>query len=242
MGLFDIFMSEEKQIVRHTRRLMNRDSQPEDRESSAQWLAHNGSSMAISGLIRRFEIKLDHGMKDKTEKDALFSLLVDLGSEKVSGPLRNWLRHKPQFAVPLRLLQTLDGDAAAVEIAIELLDAEVKKDNFKPEKKLGLLNWLNNYVRADMVDAGAPLLNDFDEGVRCAAADLLIATESDAAAKPLSEALFREDEDSGRLKSRLANIFAQRGWQVPSSFTDHADRLPSEFSIQDNRIVITREQ
>jgi hypothetical protein len=242
MGLFDIFMSEEKQIVRHTRRLMNRDSQPEDRESSAIWLAQNSSAMAISGLIRRFEIKLDHGMKDKTEKDELFSLLVDLGSEKVSGPLRNWLRHKSQFAIPLRLLQTLDGDAAAVEMAIELLDVEVKKDNFKPGKKLGLLTWLNNYVRADMVDVGAPLLNDFDEGVRCAAADLLIATESDTAALPLCEALFREEEDSGRLKTRLANIFAQRGWVVSSGYTDNADRLPSDFTIQDNRIVTTRER
>jgi hypothetical protein len=242
MGLFDIFMSEEKQIVRHTRRLMNRDSQPEDREASSLWLAQNGSTMAVSGLIRRFEIKLDHGMKDKTEKDALFSLLVDLGSELVSEPLKNWLRKKPQFPIPLRLLQTIEGDDAAVELAIELLAVEVEKDNFKPEKKLGLLTWLNNYVHADMVDVGAPLLNDFDEGVRCAAANLLIATESDAAANPLCEALFRENEDSGRLKTRLAKVFTMRGWPVSSGFIDSTDRLPSEYTIIDGRIVVTRER
>ena len=38
MGLFDFFLSDEKKIAKHQRRLTNRDSQPEDREASARWL------------------------------------------------------------------------------------------------------------------------------------------------------------------------------------------------------------
>ena len=45
MGLFDRFFGDDAKIARHIRRLTNRDSQPEDRDSSAKWLAERGTAV-----------------------------------------------------------------------------------------------------------------------------------------------------------------------------------------------------
>ncbi len=92
-----------------------------------------------------------------------------------------------------------------------------------------------------LVEAAAPLLGDFDEGVRCAAADLMIAQEDDSAVPHLSKALFNPEEDSGRLKIKVSQVFQQRRWTIPEDFTKYADRLPSRFTIQDSRVVALKE-
>ncbi len=43
MGLFDFFLSDEKKLAKHIRCLTHVDSQPEDREASAHWLAELGT-------------------------------------------------------------------------------------------------------------------------------------------------------------------------------------------------------
>ena len=68
MGLFDFMLSPEKKIAKHVRRLTNRDAQPEDREGSAAWLAQHGTPQAILGLLSRFDMQLEHHLKDRSEQ------------------------------------------------------------------------------------------------------------------------------------------------------------------------------
>lgn len=234
MFLFDFFLSEEKRIERQIRVLTDRDSQPEDREAAAKWLADNKSPRAILGMLQRFEMTLEHQMKDTTEKDALYARLVNLGAELVVEPTKAWLKQGRQFALPLRLLGELAGERAAIEAAFELLRHEHAKDDFKPDKKKGLLVWLAERKNVpEAVDEAAVFLKDFDEGVRYAAVEVCIAQGTDRSGEVLVSVLGNEKEESGRLKARVAEAFAQKGWKAPESV---APNLHGGYRWKDGRI------
>jgi hypothetical protein len=236
MGLLDFFMSEEKKIQRHTRRLTNRDAQPEDREASVVWLAKHGTPEAIAGLISRFDMNLDHQLKDAGEKEILYQVLLELGQEKVEAPLRTWLKRCKQFALPMRLFGDLFGEAAALETALELLDIEHKKDDFKPEKKRNLLIWLTDQKDDRLLDAATPFLKDFDEGVRYSAAEVILAQGDPRGAGPLSALVSNPEEDSNRLRVRVAEGLVQRRWDCASHGLTE-DGLPDGFALRDGRVV-----
>jgi len=237
MGLFDFMLSPEKKIAKHVRRLTNRDSQPEDREASAAWLADQGTPQAILGLLSRFDMQLDHQLKDQGEKEQLFDLLVSLGKPVVE-PTRVWLRQCKSFARPLALLGHLEGQDAAIQAAFEILEIEQQDGNdFKPQKKKAVLIWLADRRHDEAIDRATPFLDDFDEGVRYAAAEVIIAQKDDAGIEPLLGVLTNAEEDSNRLRVRLCEVFAQRRWPVGESEAALADSLPNGFALSQGRIV-----
>jgi HEAT repeat protein len=232
MGLFDFYLSTEKQIERHTRRITNRDSTPEDREASARWLSDQGTPQALLGLLARFDLSLDHQLKDQSEKEQVYGLLSDHGEEAIE-PTKAWLKKAKQLASPLRLLGDLAGKEAQLVMALALLEAEQKRNDFKPEKKKALLVWLADVRDARCIAAAAAFLADFDEGVRYAAAEALIAQKDDATKEPLLH-LFSRAEESNRLLVRVADVFAQRGWKVDEAL---AERLPPGFRVRQGRVI-----
>ena len=178
MGLFDFFQSEEQKITKRQRKITNRDAQPEDREAAARWLADQGSPAALLALLARFDVSLDHQLKDKGEKDLVYALASSKGNEMLA-PLETWLKKCRSVALPLRLLEDLAGKNAAIDMACTLLDLERARDDFKPVKKKALLIWLASEKGDQCLDAAAPFLDDFDEGVRYAAAEVIIAQKSE---------------------------------------------------------------
>ena len=104
MGLFDFFQSEEQKITKRQRKITNRDAQPEDREAAARWLADQGSPAALLALLARFDVSLDHQLKDKGEKDLVYALASSKGNEMLA-PLETWLKKCRSVALPLRLLK-----------------------------------------------------------------------------------------------------------------------------------------
>jgi hypothetical protein len=236
MDLIDLFLSEPKRVDRHTRRLTNRDAQPEDREASARWLAENRKPRAIAGLISRFDMNLDHQLKDQAEKEALYALLVSLGPDVVLHPLESWLKHCKQFALPLRLLGELASRARAIDVALELLEAEARRDDFKAAKKKELLVWFSDVRDPRLVTAAAPLLRDFDEGVRYAAAEVLLAQPGDASVPALVAVMIDPKEESNRLRLRIADALSTRRVDVVAHGAS-PDRLPPGFTLRDGRLA-----
>jgi hypothetical protein len=233
MGMFDFFMSEDKRIARQQRTLTNRDVQGEDREKAARWLADNGTPKALVALLTRFDLQLESGLKDRAEKDFVYKLALGFGAA-IERPLERHLERCRQIALPLRLYVELKGDAAAVERVFSLLEHERKKDDFKPQKKLDLLVWLAERRHPGAVEAASASLEDFDEGVRYAAAEVIIGQQDEAGRKHLERILRNAAEESNRLRVRIADVFAQRRWTV-----DDADavNLPGGFAFREGRVV-----
>lgn len=234
MGLFDIFLNEDKKIQKHQRRLTDRNAQAEDREAAATWLSDNGSGKALVALVSRFDMNLENQLKDKAEKEYVYGLLAQKG-EALEKPLMLHLKRCRQFAMPIRLLEDLKGEEAAVESVFDLLQHELDKDDFKPEKKLNLLVWLAERRHPGALAAARPFLRDFDEGVRYAAAEVLIAQGTDEARLPLLEALANPNDDSNRVRVRISDVFVGRRWPIGEASLE--GRLTEGYQVRDGRIV-----
>ena len=222
MGFFDFLSGgREGQVKRHAKRVRNLNAQAEDRQFSAHWLAENGTEEAVLGMLGRFEINYEQRMKDSQEKDLVYSLLKGLGSARVGEPIRLWVRNNQAFARPLQLVEELEGADAAVDVLLDMLGREV--DPFKPEKKRQILIKLSDYKDPRIVERVPAVLHDFDEGIRYAAAEALLSQDADPATVrlELARALANREEESNRLRVRIAEAFHQRGWDLG----DHAEAV-----------------
>ena len=212
MGLLDwLTGGEDAQVKKHVKRMANLNAQTEDREFSAHWLAEHGTDEAIIGMLGRFNITLESRMKDAKEKELVYDLVAGLG-HKATGPVRAWVRANQNFAQPLRLLQDIEGEGAVVEVLLEMLAAE--NDPIKTEKKRQILIRLAEHIDDRICEGVAPHIADFDEGVRYAAAEALIAQDDPAVPGLLAAALANPEEESNRLRVRIAEAFNLRRWPL----------------------------
>ncbi len=240
MGMFDFitlqFGSKEKQLVLHAKRIKTKDAQGEDRQASAIWLAQHGSPEAIVGLLGRFEMTYEHHMKDAAEKEEVAELILHLGQDAVR-PLESHLPRCKNFARPLNLYEQLTSKDTAMGVVIALLEKEAGSE-LRPEKKRHLLIKLAEYTHEAAVEAALPLLTDFDEGVRYAAAEVLINnTETEAIKAALLTALTHPEEDSTRFRGRLAEVAAGRRWSLGDHAAALADTAPAGFAVRGDRLA-----
>jgi len=220
-------------LKRHSRRVGTRDAQPEDREASARWLLENGSPEAMMAVFNRFELQLEHSLKDKKEKELVFEMLVDMGPPAAAAA-REFAKSSVHFQWPVAVIDRIEGASAGTRALIELLAAQRIEDEFKPEKKRTLLLFLAERKDPAIVEAAARFLTDFDEGVRHAAIEAIAAQDVDGSL--LLPGLVNPKEESTRIRGRLAELFAQRGWPV----TDDpwlAQHVPIGFRLAEGRLV-----
>jgi HEAT repeat protein len=235
MGLMNWFSGgKDGQVKRHSKRLTNLNAQVEDREASAHWLAQNGSEQAILGLLGRFTITYEHQMKDMNEKDLVMSLLKGCGVD-VTGPIKTWAKSATQFARPLTLVDHFEGQTATVGLLAELLKLE--NDPFKPEKKRQVLIRMADYQDALIRPAILESLRDFDEGIRYAAVEALLAQEDSEIQADLTECLADDKEDSNRLRVRIAEAFNHRGWDLGASANAISENPPHGWTVQGDRLI-----
>jgi HEAT repeat protein len=76
-----------------------------------------------------------------------------------------------------------------------------------------------------------PFIQDASEPVRFAAVTTVFAMKNEESAAPLIAAL--EEEESLRVKNRLAQNFVDRGWEVPEDLVATAKaHLPPGFRVE----------
>ncbi len=232
MGLFDMFTREGK-LARHARRMADPYTQPEDREASLRWLTEDGSDAAILGLLGRFDVAASNQLKDRTEKDQVMEVLVDMGP-RVLPALKTWFGKCRIYAFPLRLLERLEGRDAAVAAAIGVLESKLGRSAFEPERRKELITWLAEHKHGAVEAAVVGFLKDMDEEVRYVAAEALVTQGGEVGREALLGVLANPKEESTRLKHRLAQVVAQRGWSVqglgleaspPHGYAVHEGRL-----------------
>lgn len=238
MAFFDFLFGggEAAQLKKHSRRMADRDAQAEDRENSARWLADQGSEEALHGLFNRFNLQLEHTLKDQKEKDFVLELLAE-HKAKACAVARSFARSSPSFQYPLRLLDRVEGASAGTELLLTLLEAESLENEFHPEKKRNLLISLAERKDDRIVAAADRFLEDFNEGVRHAAVEAIAAQDGDAGRAPLFRALRHKEEESTRIRGRLAEIFEQRGWELPEPDPWLEANLPKGYRVADGRLV-----
>ena len=227
MAWYDFFTP--NSIPKHARRIAERDAQAEDRQASASWLSEQGTPEALLALCKRFDLQLEHQLKDRTEKDQVIELLVEHGTNG-SAAARSHSQRSATYQHAIGVVARVEGATVATTLLLDLLAKESVENEFKPEKKRNVMMSLAERRDARIVQAAAPFLADFDEGVRHAAIEAIAAQGSETGRDPLWSALISPREESTRIRGRIAELFQQLHWQLADDpwFDDH---VPGGFAI-----------
>lgn len=234
MGLLDIFSKDkrdERSRTKNMERGINKYSQSLDRLKALEALAADGSDDALYGLLRRFGMLYHKTIEDEQEKEWVFETLVDKG-KAVLPAVRRYLLSADSISWPLRVLDKVadkDEEIAALEEVVARHEPGYERD---PTKKIQLLNHLGHLAHDKSAALVAPYLKDMDEGVRFAAVEALFEQKrEDVAREPLLEQFNADEEDSLRIRLRICEGFAERGWLVQGHRGGVEKKLPDAYQL-----------
>jgi len=212
--VFGLF-SKEKSLQRTIDKATNKLAQQADRWSAMERLREDGSEGAIFGLCKRWGITSSVGVQDEQEKAWVVDVMVEIGANAIE-PMRRWVKTAAHLSYPLEALGRLINRETGLEMVDQILADEPPGYTRDPERRLDVLRWLNEWSKVtseDIVPRMIPYLEDFDENVRWATADGLSHHEHPEIGPALVKALIRPEEQSGRVRRRIAEILAEK--QVP---------------------------
>ncbi len=206
-------------------------AQTYDRAEAIQFLADLRTPEAATALLKRFTFTIDPSITDQEEKDVAFQGIVGAGAEVVPAVIEFCLKAET-LTWPLKILRELLEDDAYQAELIDLLgrfDTEYAR-NVDP--KVQLLQALEEVVSEEVREAVAPFLEDVNETVRFHAVEVTFA-QNDAESVPALVKLL-ENEESVRVKNKVAERLAQRGWVIPPELreaTTHALRDTQGYRV-----------
>ena len=217
MGVMDWFSKEkrdERAFDKALRNVLRRTRAKDERmDEPISFLADIGTEAALLGLLRRYEVTIKSESMDRFEKELIYSILVEKGAPAIP-PICTFLRESENVTWPIQALRSITSEDRVVEILLDVLAVEVGKDTFKPDKKVRLLELLEDHIDDRVPPVAVGALKDFDETVRFRAVELLFAQGEETAREPMLALLTDPDEESQRIKKRILAGFVEVGWSV----------------------------
>jgi hypothetical protein len=242
MGLFDLLSKEGRKagtLRRNLERAVKKDAQHPDRMRALEILREEGSPEAVYGLLRRFSFVYDKTIEDEQEKDWVFHSICELG-ESVLPMLRRYLNDAVSISWPLRILEQIATPDQIHEIVVELCQRNDNEYVRDPTKKIQLLTFMGEHRDERFSALLVPYLEDMDEGVRFKAVESLLKQKNETVARePLLRHFVKPEEESGRIKIRIAEGFAELGWEV-KGFRGTVEKLLGEGFYVDGKGHIKR--
>jgi HEAT repeat protein len=247
MGLFDLFKGggggEKKKSTRgdpaaKLAERIERRTQNYDRQEAIQALADMGTPDAVTGLLKRFTFHMDPSITDQEEKESAFRGVLRAGKDAVE-PVRAFAAKAESLAWPMKILKEIVSEDEYLKELLRWLarwDTEYSKF---VDPKVQLLAALEEHKDPAIRAAVEPFLEDVNEPARFHAAGALLAQEDDGAIGPLAHIL--GDEESVRVRNRVAEGLAARGWAVPVDEREAVSKgLPPAFAMDANGRITKR--
>jgi hypothetical protein len=200
-------------IKKHAQRVANKRAQNPDRWESIQVLAGMKTAESVEALLARFTIRVDPSIVDQEEKDAAFKGIVDAG-EAALEPVRAFLHASDQVSWPIKILEKLLEPKEVVTELLGLLETMTTEYERDPDRKIQLVAYLEDREDPRIVPAVQRFLDDMNETVRFHAIGAIFAqVEPDPTRDALLDLLMKEE--SVRVRARILDGFASRGWPIP---------------------------
>jgi hypothetical protein len=226
VGLFDLFGSREKRteaaLRKHAQRVTQKYGPAENRQKAIEQLAAMGSAEALATLCLRFTIYSEPGITDAEEKESVRAHLVAAGPAAAPAVTEFLARQEEGVSWGLRVLAALVPAEEATATVLALLRRLAGEYTRDPDKKLTLLAWLAEHqaeaaaapAPAETEDALLPLLEDFSDDVRIAAARALPRLAPGERAREGLIALLLRDRDNARVRGEVLQALADLGADV----------------------------
>ncbi|MEJ7733344.1 MAG: HEAT repeat domain-containing protein [Polyangiaceae bacterium] len=205
-------------------------AQTYDRIEAIQALVDAKSPAAAPALLRRFTFSIDPSITDQEEKELAFQGIVHAGAESDSAresvveAVRTFSVRAEQLTWPIKVLRELLDDQRYIDEVCELLEKYDTEYARNVEPKVQLIVALEEVASEDAREAVEPFLEDVNETVRFHAVQTTYAHGNEASVGPLVKLL--ADEESVRIKNKVAEGLVERGWIIPA---EHRDAVQSSL-------------
>ena len=247
MGLFDLFKAGDKKqggkggkanpAAKWAERIEKR-AQNYDRQEAINALGEMKSAEAVEALLKRFSFTMDPSITDQEEKESAFRGVLRAEREAIE-PVRAYAAKAESLAWPMKIMKELVGEDEYVAELLRWLskwDTEYAKFI---DPKVQILVALEEHKSPSIRAEVERFLEDVNEPARFHAASTLLAQDDVAAAPALAHLL--GDEESLRVRTRIAEGLASRGWTVPEPERDAVRKsLPPAFLLDGAGRVVKR--
>jgi HEAT repeat protein len=235
MGLFDLFKAGDKKgaskanpAAKWADRLEKR-AQNYDRQEAINALSEMGTPEAVALLLKRFTFHMDPSITDQEEKDAAFRGILKAGRAAVE-PVRAFAAKAESLAWPMKIMAELLDEPEYVEELLKWLERWDTEYAKFVDPKVQILTALEEHKHPRIREEVERFLEDVNEPARFHAVSTLVAQEDAAAAPALARLV--GDEESLRVRTRVAEGLATRGWEVPEDERESARKgLPPGYAI-----------
>jgi hypothetical protein len=243
MGLFDIFKGKsdkergvpataptgDKNVARLAKVAGDKHAQNYDRIEAIDALARVATGEAAAALLKRFTFHIDPSITDQEEKDAALRGVLSAGEAAID-PIRTFCLRAESLIWALKILKDLVPADRYVEELVRMLERFDTEYTRNVDPKQQLISELEHFNLPSVRPAVERFLQDSSEAIRFVAVATLFAQEDPASAGPLAKVLV--DEESVRVKNRLLEGLAARGWPIPEELRDTArEALPPQFTL-----------
>jgi HEAT repeat protein len=225
-----------RELARLARVVSNKMSQNYDRQEAIDQLSAMANVDSARALLRRFDFSMEPSIVDQDEKEAAARGIAAAGMAALE-PIHAYCARAESLTWPLKVLrQIVPADQIVTEL-LTLLDQFDTEYMRNPEPKIQLVTLLGEYKTDEVREAVEPFLGDVNESVRFHASGTLFSLGNPESAEPLIAAL--AEEESLRVKNRIARGLEQAGWVLPEALAQRASSaLPPGYSIRDGKVVM----
>ena len=248
MGLFDLFKSKSKDGGGEKRKASpaakwaesagSKRAQAYDRQEAIQELSKLGTADAAEALLKRFTFQIDPSITDQEEKELAFEGILKAGREAIE-PVRAFAAKAESLGWPMKIVKSiLEEDELVDELLLWLSKWDTEYAKFI-DPKLQLLEELGDHVNPKIREAVEPFLQDASDPARFNAVRATLAQKDPASLQPLLDLLL--DEESVRIRTKIADGFLNLGWEIPEEQRDAVRKvLPPQFGIDGGGHVTKR--
>lgn len=243
MGILDSLFGPPKTanpraIESQIKALRQRHGDPSFRYTAADTLAGWGTVEAIDALLERFTVNVASETSDEAEKEYVGELVTTKIGRSAVDPLERYLASHEQVGWPMRLLAKLVTPEEFRERTLRVLNRLDTDFDRLPERKVEMLHVLVAHAdHAEVADAAQRFLEDTDDRVRIAAAELLKTSARPTDIAAMAECM-ATCSDRPRVLAAMSEALEGRPGALAAHAAAVSSFLPEDYSLQPDGTLV----
>jgi hypothetical protein len=233
MGLLDMIGlgGPEGKVRRLQKKSMEKFGPKENRQGAIEELGELKTGPAVDALLTRYTFRVDPGITDDEEKARVLALITAAGPVALE-PVKRFISSRDEISWPLRALEALLPEAEAVQFLVEVARKAGVEYSRVPEKKVLLLHALSGHKSPEIASVVLPFLDDMDDEVQIAAAEVIVKQQDPVGREPLIQHFLGAHEGSNaRVREALAGLLAESPWDVKGYTPKVEAALPDRYKL-----------
>ena len=235
--MFDIFRRNgpsPRQIARAIKKLTEPHGEAGPRIEAAEKLAAWATPESIAGLVKRFTISSLVISQDIEEKRHVVELLV-AQSDAAIDPILAYMKVYHQVDWPVQALARIVDEDELIRLLREIIETVGLSEFAAPEHRVSLIRAVHGHVRSDLGKTLEGFLTDSDDDVRIVTIEAL-SELGDSVREKMLEAFLAAD-DRPRIRRCIAELFADKGWDVKGYRPAMEEALPEGFALSAKGVI-----